>query len=82
MSPFQSSIRANRSSPEVSVRTPTRRPRHGTPGADGRDIAVTTSHEFVVRARAKSTAVIRLVALAPEQDEFVVDRRPGGPARR
>ena len=51
MSPFQSSIRANGSSTDASVRIPTRpAARMVHPGQARETVVVTTSHEFVVRA--------------------------------
>ena len=80
MSPFQSSIRATESSAGNERPQTARTGRaHRTPGSARRDIEVTTSHEFVVRARARSAAVIRSSPWRAEQHELVVDadRRTG-----
>ena len=79
MSPFQSSIRANYPLRSVSVRRPTAAEAAWYTRGRRAAIWVTTSHVFVVRVRARSSAEIALVALRAEEHEFVVgaDRRPG-----
>ena len=76
MSPFQSSMRANYLH-GVSVRSPTGPDAAWYTRGNRPDIAVTTSHVFVVRSRANSSTGIRSPSWAPSSvnSSSIDDRR-------
>ena len=79
MSPFHSSMRAIRTSSRRACARPITEPAAWYTRASRRDIPVTISWLIVPHAAASSSAVIRSLALRPDQHELVVERGPASP---